>query len=111
MEKERKANEMTTLGALLERAREEQGLSQEAAAAALGATPVTYRGWLRGQKPGYGRFAALVKFTGASEVDVIKAIQDIPGLLDRAGDLALSASRERGYLNRPGRKSLTASAA
>lgn len=77
---------MTTLGALLEKARTAKGLSQEAAASALGATPVTYRGWLRGQKPGYSRLSILVKFTGASEGEIVKAIregsQTIPGYLN-----------------------------
>lgn len=84
---------MTTLGALLEKARTEQGLSQEDAAAALGATPVTYRGWLRGQKPGYSRLDKLAKFTGVSEGEILNAIRTIPGYLNprRGSKVAVAA--------------------
>lgn len=63
-----------TIRDLLEEAREDQGLSQRGAAAALGTTPTTYRAWMRGQRPGWDRVPKFVEFTGKSEVDVVLSI-------------------------------------
>lgn len=66
----------TTLKDILEEARLRKGLSKEAAAKALKATPPTYRGWLRGQQPDWDRLTVFVTFTGRSEGDIVTAIRN-----------------------------------
>ena len=55
---------MTRIATLLERARTERGLSRNKAAAEIGTTVLTYRQWVRGQRPDPSRALVLAEFVG-----------------------------------------------
>lgn len=63
-----------TLTEMLEKARQERGLSKIRAAAVLGTSPNNYRQWLRGQRPDWKFVDTIIDFTRAEEVEVLVAI-------------------------------------
>ncbi len=87
---------MTRVATMLEQAREDRGLSRNKAAKELETTVLTYRQWIRGQRPGPDKAGKLAEFVGLDKKAFAAAyVKDVEEELNLAMGVYVSSNFHR----------------